>query len=576
MSSGQEVRPEAAPSQSPESTRRPRTAERLAPAVAVAAVVSVALGRVLANGFDLVAADDAAYVRIGRELWRFHEPRFVDGSIYTIRSWVFPLLSGGASLVGGTDPFTGPRILGWVFATTALALATVIAARTGRGWAAVGTAVVLLATPVVWSIVPTTRIDTALVFFVVVLLLVIDTPTPRRAVVAGVVAGLALLVKETSAPLVFLPLAYVGVMSRPAWWRFVARYVGAFVVTVSWWFVVVLVVDGEVFPLQGLRQAAARSVPRSWTAGASAWVLVALWVAGWALLLLRRHREPRARLLVLAGLAFVPATVIAWVDELALRQFVPIAVLSCIAVGVAAADSIAAITRRGAGSRRRAVAVALTAGAVAAMALPVVLTQRRLELEAQEPKIDTSLAQWLGARPGTPDVATTFKYRTALWVRLDGEAVLHDLAYERSESAPELRSAVAVDIRRDGYQTVTRRHLREVLDGADYLLLTGPGRRSPIGLATWLRQHGRSVGLPLAAEFGTGRRGPWAFVFRVDRPRLGAIPTVVSGFAAEAMLADGGFRPTSNTTVAGTLGSIARVQQQVPAGSFAAIHARAF
>jgi hypothetical protein len=550
--------------------------ERFAPAIAVAAVVSVALGRVLANGFDRVAADDAAYVRIGRELWRLHAPRFVDGSIYTIRSWAFPLLSGGASFLGGTDPFTGPRVLGWVLATTALALATVVAARIGRGWAAVATAVVLLATPVVWSIVPTTRIDTALVCLVVVLLLVIDTPTPRRAVAAGVVAGLALLVKETSAPLVFLPIAYLGVLSRPAWWRFAGRYVGAFAVTVSWWFVVVLAVDGEVFPLQGLRQAAARGVPRSWTMGASAWMLVALWIAGWAVLLLRRHREPRARLLVVAGLAFVPATAIAWVDELALRQFVPIALLSCIAVGVAAADSVAAIVRRTAGSRRRAVAVALAAGAVVAMTVPVVLTQSRLELDAPEPGIDRALAQWLGARPGTPDVATTFKYRTSLWVRLDGRAALHDLTFERSGGAPPLRSAVAVDIRGDGYQTVTRRHLREALDDADYLLLTGPGRRSPIGLATWLREHGRNVGLPLVAEFGAGRRGPWAYLFRVDRPRLRAIPTVVSGFAAEAMLADGGFRPTPHTTVAGTLGSIARVQHQVPKGSFAAIRAPAY
>ena len=100
----------------------------------------------------------------------------------------------------------------------------------------------------------------------------------------------------------------------------------------------------------------------------------------------------------------------------------PIALLSSIAVGVAATDSIAAIARRVADSRRHVATIALAVGAVAVMAVPVVLTQSRLELEVQEPGLDRELAQWLGARVGTPDVATTFKFRTPLWVRLDGDA----------------------------------------------------------------------------------------------------------------------------------------------------------
>jgi hypothetical protein len=556
-------------------SRRPR-AERLAPALAVVMLVAVSIGRVLTNGFDVVAADDSAYIQVGRELWRFHQPLLVDGTVFTIRSWLFPLVMGGASLVGGSDPFRGPRIVCWVFATAAIALATIVSARTARGWAAVATAAVVLATPVVWAVVPTTRIDTALVLFVVVLLLVIDTPTPGRALAAGVVAGLALLVKETSTPLVLLPLAYVGVLSRSAWWRFAARYVAAFVVTVSWWFVVVLVVEGKVFPLQGLQQAAKRGVPRVWPIGTSVWILLGLWAVGWALLLLRRHREPRARLLALAALAFLPATAIAWFDELALRQFFPIALLSCIATGVATTDLIGAIARRVAQNRRRAVAVGLALGAVAVMAVPVVLTQTRLELETEQPSLDRELAQWLGARVGTPDVVTTFKFRTALWVRLDGDAVLHDLEFDRSDRPPALPSAVAVDIRSDGYQTVTRKRLRDAVEGADYLLLTGPGRRSPIGLATWLREHGREVGLPLAAELGPGARGPWAYVFRVERPRVDEIPTIVSGFAAEAMLADHEFRPTPKTTVAGTPGSILRLRREVAPDSFSVLRAPAY
>ena len=129
----QRVGSETAPSEPPEGALGRRSPERFAPALAVAAVAAVSLVRILTNGFDLVAADDAAYIRIGRELWRLHEPLFVDGSVFTIRSWVFPLLTGGASLLGGTDPFMGSRILCWLFATTALALATVVAARIAVG-----------------------------------------------------------------------------------------------------------------------------------------------------------------------------------------------------------------------------------------------------------------------------------------------------------------------------------------------------------------------------------------------------------------------------------------------------------
>ena len=103
--------------------------------------------------------------------------------------------------------------------TAALALAVVIAFRLARGPAAVSTAVVLLATPVLWTIVPTTRVDVALIWFLMLVLLVMDTPTPRRMILGGVLAGVTLLVKETSAPLVILPLAYLGTLPRDEWRR---------------------------------------------------------------------------------------------------------------------------------------------------------------------------------------------------------------------------------------------------------------------------------------------------------------------------------------------------------------------
>ena len=67
------------------------------------------------------------------------------------------------------------------------------------------TALVLLMTPLFWLLVPSTLVDVALMAFTVVVLLVIARPTPKRMLLAGVLVGLTLLVKETSAPLVILP-----------------------------------------------------------------------------------------------------------------------------------------------------------------------------------------------------------------------------------------------------------------------------------------------------------------------------------------------------------------------------------
>ena len=180
-------------------------------------MVAVSLYRVVTLGMEPVAPDDALYVGVGRALWNLQAPRRVDGIVFTQRAWAYPFLLGGMSRLfdGGTfggDPFTGARVVGWTLGTAALGLAVVLAYRHARGAGAVATAVVLLATPLLWTVVPSTLVDGTLMCFVVAVLLVVDRPTPGRMLAGGVLAGVTLLVKETSVLLVLLPLAYLGAL----------------------------------------------------------------------------------------------------------------------------------------------------------------------------------------------------------------------------------------------------------------------------------------------------------------------------------------------------------------------------
>ncbi|HEY3723412.1 MAG TPA: hypothetical protein VGN59_08635 [Acidimicrobiia bacterium] len=544
------------------STRVPRW-DLVALLASIVSVVTVSLVRVLTQGFLSVAPDDAAYIGVGRALWGLREPVGQDGSLFTIRSWVYPAMAGGASRLFGGDPFTGPRVLGWTLGTTALVLAVIVAYRLARGPGAIAATLAILATPVIWTSVQSTRIDVALICSTMALLLIVDTPTPRRMLIGGVVAGLTLLIKETSAPLVILPLAYLGIVSRAEWRRLATRYVAAFIVTVAWWFVVVLVSKGEIFPLQGFHQASGRSVPRGFGLNLSAQLLIVLCLAAWLVVAIGRRRDPRARILVLAGLAFVPATVIAWQAGFAIRQFIPIALLSAIALGVAAADVVAAARRRAPrGAVRAVVAVAIVVAVVAVV--PIVLTQDRTTIEASTTDLDADIAQWIGAQPGHPTVLTTFRFKAAVWARLEGKATLLPAVFGEPRHPPRLPPLVWVDATGRNYRTMPREQLTKGLRGADYLVLSGPHRFGPRALATWLDEHGKDVGLVPVAQYRPTSGYSWASIYRTGHPRVSSIPTVVTSDAVKRLAKEGGFRPQGPTVIAATRGYLKRYARQHP------------
>jgi hypothetical protein len=414
-----------------------------------------------------------------------------------------------------------------------------------------------------WTVVSSSRIDGALMFFVVLVLLVIDRPTPTRMLVGGLLAGFTMLVKETSVLFVLLPLAYLGTMPREEWRRLARRYAVGYVVAVGWWFVVVLIAAGEIFPLTGFTIAAGRAVPREWSLGWSGVVLVGLWLAAWLVVGIGRRREPRARLLLLALLALLPAAAIAWIKELALRQFAPAVLLSCIALGVAAIDVGRAALRRAPTRTGRRLAVVAAVVVLLVLVVPVFRTQDTTTITASVGTIDEELAAWVKGRPGDPVVVQTFRYKAYVWALGDVSGEMPQLKFENPVDPPALGPAVWADWRQGRYHVLGRAELAEEVRGADYLLLTGPHRLGPIGLATWLNEHGAALGIEPVARFGPKDGSSWAYAYRLDDPQVDRIPSIVSTTAAERMVAEGDIDAPPGTVIAGTAGGFIRLGRAI-------------
>src|SRR4051812_44910943 len=91
--------PDSAPGTAPTATTSSRNGRNgvVALIVAIATIVGVSLIRIASLGFAPVAPDDAIYIGVGRSLWGLHEPLGLDNTLFTVRSWLFPLMTGGAS-----------------------------------------------------------------------------------------------------------------------------------------------------------------------------------------------------------------------------------------------------------------------------------------------------------------------------------------------------------------------------------------------------------------------------------------------------------------------------------------------
>lgn len=298
----------------------------------------VAAVRVLAFGWSGIAPDDARYLHVGLSLLDGRGPLTADGAVFLLRSPVYSLVLGlGARLAPG-DAVGGAHLAATTVALAGFALAVALGWRLGGPRAGVATAVAIAATPLLWTLVPTLRIDLAQAAGIVAILLVLARPTPARWLLAGLLLGLTILIKESALTLILLPAAFLGTIG----WRRLAglsgAYLAAVVVAAGWWWLVVWREAGVIFPANALAVIERRQVGTDLSIGLVGAILLLVAAAGWLGVVVRARRDPSVRPLLLAGLLLVPPALYATLNGLDARNYTALGVLSAVAVGLAAAE----------------------------------------------------------------------------------------------------------------------------------------------------------------------------------------------------------------------------------------------
>jgi hypothetical protein len=541
----------------------------------IGALVVLALVRIAVGGWGPLAPDDARYLYVGLSILDGRGPVNPSGEIFVLRSPTYGLaLAAGSRLVGG-DPLVGARLVAVALTLLGLAGALRLGWLLGGAGGAVGTALGLVATPLIWRLVPSLRIDLPQTAAIVAALLAVWRPTPRRWALGGVLIGVAILVKETALPLLVLPIALLGSVPMPRLARLAAIFVGAAVVTAAWWWIVVWVASGRLFPLNALSVIDARDVEVPLRLDRSAAPLLAAMVVGWVLVAWHARHDPGARLLLVAGAGAVPAALYAASLGLNARNFAVLAVLSATAIGAGGAWLVAGLRAKRrtssahvggvagtagmagnadvagkadeagtadvagrAGVAGIVAAVGLTGVAIIALALPVI-GQRDVGRIPPD-RLGDELTGWLAANiPDGGRIVMAFREREETALRRFGHGDVAILPIERIDPAapPDtylwmgLRDRQLFGYRRAAWQaTLTE-------PPADLLVLVGDHPFTPFEL-TATPETAHRLGLTLAT--GLAADGDRAEIYRIDPAGAAAgtleVPLHLSAPAASAWL----------------------------------------
>lgn len=502
--------------------RRP-TGDRWLGLGLVAALATLALVRIALGGWGPLAPDDARYLYVGLSILDGRGPVNPSGNIFLLRSPVYGLaLATGSSLAGG-DPLVGARIV--AVALTLLGLAGAIR----LGWllagpgGSVGTAIALVATPLVWRLVPSLRIDLPQTAAIVAVLLAVWRPTPRRWALGGVLLGVAILVKETALPMLLLPVALVGFVPVPRVARLAAVFIGAAIVTAAWWWVVVWISTGQLFPLNALSVVEARDVDVPLRVARTAVPLLVAIVVGWGLVAWRARHSPGSRLLLVAAVGLAPAALYAANLGLNARNFAGLAVLSAVAIGVGGAWLVAALRERWGtrltGPSRTVAAVALAGVAVLALAGPVI--GQRDAGRNPPVRLADELAGWLEANVSDGDrIVMAFREREAMALRRFGRMEVTILPTKRVDAADPLETYLWIGLRDQQLFGYPRADWVTALTDppATYLVLVSPHPFTPVDLVD-ARADGPSLpGLVPVATLDGGT--DHADILRIDPGRV--------------------------------------------------------
>lgn len=467
-------------------------------AAAAGALVAVAVVRLAVYGFGLISPDAAMYLYSGRSVWDLDLPRAPGGGFFAARAPAF-----GAMLNAGrftAEPLTSARVIAFVAACTLLVVTVVLSARIGGVVAGIATALALLAYASVWAWIPSLVVDIPQALGVVVTVWCLSRATLWRFVIAGVVLGVTVLVKETALVLVVLPLAWIGVSNRRELVRGYAAYLGALALTISGWWILVWVQLHQLFPLNSLSSAVERAARDRVTAPtfvAGFAVALAAWV-----FIARLWSDVRMRLLMIAAAAFLPLSAYSWLRGFTDRQQLVLGVLSTIAVGVA----VAHLYER---SARGAVALAV----VLALAAVVVHVSPASRAAPDSSDLTDEAAAWLAPRLAeTPHarVLMSFRDRTLLAYRLADTARVAPLPTVKNG-----QECVAVWAALGDRYCVPRDQFTRDLARPDtrFIVLSGPHPLTPTAYAMKLERGARDD-VRFETSFRRGSR--WLSIFSVD------------------------------------------------------------
>jgi hypothetical protein len=540
-------------------------------ALLVAALLAVAVARLALFGWGPVAPDDARYLNVGLSVLGGQGAVTPEGNPFLLRSPVYGVALALGGVVLGTDSLVAARFVAAGLMIVAFLAALRLAWNLGGPIGATGTAVAILATPLLWRLVPTLRIDLVQAAGVIGVILALRRPTLPRAALAGGLFGLTILVKETALLVAVLPLAWAGFVPPRRWVALAVVFGVAAAVVAGWWWVFVWLNAGVVFPLNAIGVIEQRDVAGSLRPSREGVLFVTLLGAGTVGLVRRLRTDPTARLLAFAALAMVPPAIYATANGLSTRNYAVLALLCCVAVGATTADVVAWMRRRAQAAPSWTRWAALAAGIVMACAL--VLLAQKVTGVAAGSVLPEQLSGWLRGHtaPGQR-VVMTFRLRELVTLELRNRVPVASLAANRVRAEDDPASFVWMGLRDQqlfGYPAAGwNRTLGQ--PGTAFFVLVEPHALTPSELLPLL-------GSPRGAEAGftpaeTLREADdAAHVFTVDPGRASGSAALLglhlSTDAAQAWLGLGGTPADrvaalakARPVIAGTTGSMEQLR----------------
>jgi len=489
------------------------------------AIVVVAIARLTLFGWAAIAPDDARYVFVGLSTLDGHGPITPSGNLFLLRSPVYGIALAAGSVIAGNGPIEGARIVAAILTVAGL-LAAIRFGRVIAGpVAAAGTAVALLAMPLIWRLLPTLRIDLPQAAGVGAMLLALHRPTIRRWALAGALFGLTILVKETILLLALAPLAFAGTMPRARLAQLWSVFLVVAAIVAGWWWVVVWVNSGTIFPLNAVDVIERRDVGADIRLDAFGVVLLGLVGAAWAVVTAGARRDPGLRLLVVAAACLVPPAAYATLNGLSSRNYAGLAVLSAIAIGVAASRIptwvLSPLPSRP-GLRVGALGLAAAVGIAGATAGQIRVGN------PDEPALPSQLVGWLRAEtPPGDHVLMTFRYNEIVALELYGDVAVPSLGAVRVDGSTPLSEFLWVGLRDQQLFGYTRSRWEVALGrpGTSYLVLAGPHPLTPAEIMPTL-DRGGLPGLIRAQSFSAD--DDWATIYKVEASSVRASPTDIA------------------------------------------------